>query len=1161
MRWNGGCMDLKKQLGYHLDPPQSSRPELRIVQYINLKLAALGCPIYTGNGQSELNEIAAPLLANHREKDRRLADQPCPADSRIRSFLTRYLGDDLPPGQSVLPAQSFTLDRHGLARALSLPADGDSFSSSVIKSYRLKQGILHNPDKDRRTTQGVFHVTEGGLPVPADKKAVPRRVFAALLQHALKPPAETLRLPFTSSQEKQAELFVSLLLRPAVCPEVAGITAEKSLEVRFFAPGTLVSNLDFVESIFGNAGDPFLPENDAALDVEHWSGHTGCVILAPHLIRLRKKELGLPRWEDATERQRRDGMCWKEEDEFYNDGGAYKITCRDESGVIVTLIADNYFGYCKKEVKTQISFAANLMGRAEEEHAGGALAFTSYDLGDDFIMHVRMEKFNHTFAETVERIGDLMELQPEGHGIDKAYPDLLYVPENARFNLHRQTVTWPHGDGTRTIRLLPRKVYVRPSGYKVRMARFPGQNAWRLIGTVAEGTFCHKPSTVSGGGKSEISKSITDAILHGPVVTANIDEDMDQVEAILKRSYDDRFRPEYRDDRPSRAILSSDRTLGSVIKLLTPSKLEYTAEYNAWLKSIPNYIKELVFVVKRFYLPEWENDWRSHFQVDVVNGQPGWQLKCDGRELVANYIRVGYEKDGSWRVFGLRSDFTPSVKLQMEDDISASIVVPAERLSHLNPDYNNPSVKLVRNCEYRLFQRPDDAIVPGYDAKAEADFARPRNFLSNYQPLTREDAQRLLDDVVVFDRFTRPMQELIRSAATMTEPEYFCCTANPRIVNGKPSKNPRYLEDRRDLSDPQATYLAEVGYRLFRRIPLDEPVHLPVNAVLPGRRNNPPEPEQQVRPLAVFNPIHYLPLPEQFMEFIASMTGKSPSTTGAGSEGALTKGPFNALLPITDLNNALVSYILTGDPCFITAGGHVGPNFRADHDISLLVPEIWCRMGVEERDPHYLIENQFLEKVEDFEYNGKTVEASRLGYRITARFVNFFFGRMFTNPSVLFADEVLRPELQDMDVFVDGIDNIVGTAKRVAELYFEDGSIALACPPIQALLHIMRDGNFGGRDLRHPEVRSLFTRDYLLGSDWYSARLERQQAEDIRRAEQAIRNLEEFLARPSHGDVAAGLGLEERLAAVRQRLQHVQRPEYVEELVGQIGRDQLRLDT
>jgi hypothetical protein len=45
------------------------------------------------------------------------------------------------------------------------------------------------------------------------------------------------------------------------------------------------------------------------------------------------------------------------------------------------------------------------------------------------------------------------------------------------------------------------------------------------------------------------------------------------------------------------------------------------------------------------------------------------------------------------------------------------------------------------------------------------------------------------------------------------------------------------------------------------------------------------------------------------MDFICSLTGKSPSTTGAGSEGALTKAPFNALRPTVDLNNALVSYI------------------------------------------------------------------------------------------------------------------------------------------------------------------------------------------------------------------------------------------------------------
>ena len=54
--------------------------------------------------------------------------------------------------------------------------------------------------------------------------------------------------------------------------------------------------------------------------------------------------------------------------------------------------------------------------------------------------------------------------------------------------------------------------------------------------------------------------------------------------------------------------------------------------------------------------------------------------------------------------------------------------------------------------------------------------------------------------------------------------------------------------------------------RLRRRVPPGDSIYNPVTAVLPGRRNNPPEPG--LRPLAVFNPIHYFELPELFMEFI-----------------------------------------------------------------------------------------------------------------------------------------------------------------------------------------------------------------------------------------------------------------------------------------------------
>ena len=121
-----------------------------------------------------------------------------------------------------------------------------------------------------------------------------------LLKEALSPPDELLKIPFTANLEKPAKMFVSLLLRPTVCPEVPGQDVGKNMEIRFFAPGNLISNLDFVESIFGNGGNPFLAEFDAGLDVEHWTGHTGCVILAPHLPRLTKKAVGLPHYNDAN---------------------------------------------------------------------------------------------------------------------------------------------------------------------------------------------------------------------------------------------------------------------------------------------------------------------------------------------------------------------------------------------------------------------------------------------------------------------------------------------------------------------------------------------------------------------------------------------------------------------------------------------------------------------------------------------------------------------------------------------------------------------------------------------------------------------------------------------------------------------------------------------
>ena len=714
-------------------------------------------------------------------------------------------------------------------------------------------------------------------------------------------------------------------------------------------------------------------------------------------------------------------------------------------------------------------------------------------------------------------------------------------------------MSWPSAGGQRTLKLLADKVYVRPSGYKVRMEQPAANRAWRLIGTVAEGTLCHKPSTVSGGGKSEISKSISDAIIHGPVFTADFKKDFDQVAALLSRDYSDRFKDPSKAGSDKRTILCQERSLGSVIKLFTPSERDYTDAFNQWLLSIPQYILELLFVVKRFYKPSWGDNWRENFSVDIINGTPGNELKCHNRKLVSNFLRVGYDADGSWRVFGLRKDFHPAAKVQMEDDITASVVVPAEKLRHLNPDYGNLSVKFVFNCETRLFQRPDEAIHRGYDKQAEQDLSEPGNFLSNFAPLRQEDAQALAEDAIGFVKYTEPMRRLILEAAKNGGTEYFASSCHPRIVDGQPSKNPRYLQKRPDLANPRETYLAEMAARLQRRLPLDAPVYTPVNAVVPGRRNNPPDPVSRIRSLAVFNPIHYLELPELFMEFISSMTGKSPSTTGAGSEGALTKGPFNALPPIIDLNAALVSYALTGYDVFISSAGYIGPKVRVDHDVSLLIPEVWCRMTPAERKPAFLIENGYLEKCEDLVFDNKKVSASRLGWRMTASFVRTFFGRVFNYPHAVFTEEILRPEKQDLAVFADGMDNIVTTHKDVAARYFADGSVEWACPPLHALLHIMMHGHHQGRDANHPEFRALFTRENVMASDWYAARLAAKQEHDVRLWRDHANYLQNFLKKKNYVDEAKRLGIAGKLDDAWAMYHKVKAPAYVEELKGSIG--------
>jgi hypothetical protein len=1147
-------------------PDVHTTPETHTTEAIALRLSALGLPLPPGAEADPALQLATPILARNREMSRRLADRPCAADRRIQAFLDAFLSEA--PVQPQLPRRTLVLDEPGLARELTLPRGGDHFSSRLVDSYRLANGVLHNPVNDRRTTAGVFHVAEGGLPIQDDKLAVPNAVYARLLEKALQPPAEDLVLPWTADAPEPARIWVSILLRPVVVPATAATPVARSMETRFIVPGGLVSNLDFVETVFGNAGDPYLPENDASLDPGSWTGHTGCVILAPHLTGLTKRELGLPHVDDATTRQKRDGMCWTTPDELYNGGKAFKVTARDARGVVVTVIADNYFGYCKKEVKTQISYAANLFGMSEEEHSGGAVCYPAYNLGQEYT-----DEFtpgDYSLRDVLATNPDRFEQRPEGHLVDTVLPQLTLVPCQSSFSIPRRTITWTGRDGERyEIPLDADRVYMTPNGYRVfAKPREADPTQWHLLGISPISTQCHKPATVSGGGKSEISKSLMDAVVFSHATTLGFDSDMDAVAELIDTDYSHRYRDPARGP-DTRSVLSPERTLGSVIKLLTPNE-DFTDEYNDWLEGIPAHVKELVYLVKKYYEPEWGDDWRSHFTVSTINGREGSRVRLDDELVIVNMLRMGFTGDGSWRLFSLRPDFSPAVKVQSEDDITASVVLP-EKLAPLDfgqhrglaeaqrhaRDRDAVSRKYVVNCEQMLFQRPDDAIHRGYDKQAERDLATPGTFLSNFQPLTRADAAEMVRDAVSFSRFTAPMADLIGEfAASDDGPDYVVSSSEPRLVDGRPTKNPRYLQARPDIANPTATALADVASHLAMKRPLDEFAPLPVDIVAAGRRNNPPEPGHPA--LCSYNPLHYMELPELFMEFISSMTGKSPSTTGAGSEGALTKGPFNMLPSIIDLNAAFLSYALTGYDGWVSGAGYIGPNIRVDHDFSLLVPELFARMWPSERDAGSLIENGLLERVPDVERDGMTVEASRLGYRMNHRFATTFFGRIFLHPETVFTDEMLAPELQDPDVYADSVEVIVETHRRVAQSYIDDGTIELAVPPLRALLQYMALGKTDeGWTLRSPELRSQFTRDSVLAGDWYAERLEAKRAYDVQHYERSVAGLERFLAEDVNADTADRLHVQRRLEDVTAELARVSAPTYTSELVGTLGRQPL----
>ena len=329
-----------------------------------------------------------------------------------------------------------------------------------------------------------------------------------------------------------------------------------------------------------------------------------------------------------------------------------------------------------------------------------------------------------------------------------------------------------------------------------------------------------------------------------------------------------------------------------MIQLLTPSS-EHTDEHNAWLRALPQTIRQLVFTVKRYYLPEWGGEWRKHFSVDRVNGFWGHELKFDNQKLVSNYLRVGFDAGRLLAHLQIAARFLSrgqSAGGRRHHGFGGAAAREPERFGSRNMP--NPSVKLVKNCE--------TASLPAArrrDSSRRRPASRGRYRQPGHVSLELRAVQRRAGGA---DRGPRGGVRQVHRADEASA-RGISSTRRPtslRRLVGASARGGRQAVQESALSAEAAGSGESARDAIWpksrrgwsAKFPRSGRCIFPVNAVLAGRRNNPPDPEIGLPPLAVYNPIHYQELPELFMEFISSLTGKSPSTTGFGSEGALTKG-------------------------------------------------------------------------------------------------------------------------------------------------------------------------------------------------------------------------------------------------------------------------------
>ena len=359
-------------------------------------------------------------------------------------------------GAPRLPASTFVLDRAGLARAMSLPPDSNSFSSPVSALLSRAAG---------RAAQSLERPPHHARRLPHRRRRLPdSRRQASRARSRLSPPCSPRRFVRRATCSRclspRASRTGASLRFPTAAP--AGLPGHRNRPARRWKRASSLPAAWSAISISSNASSAMAairicPENDAALDVS--------ALDRPH--RLRDPRTASGRHEEiragpaACERRHRPPAARRHVLERPQTSSTTTATLsssarRDHRGVMVTIIADNYYGYCKKEVKTQISYAANLFGLAEEEHAGGAIAFATYVLGTEFFAGRTVSLKKATFEQAMACSATSSSAGRRGMESIAAFQDVFYIPEDSIFTLRDGFVRWQRDGRTHSLRCTPR---------------------------------------------------------------------------------------------------------------------------------------------------------------------------------------------------------------------------------------------------------------------------------------------------------------------------------------------------------------------------------------------------------------------------------------------------------------------------------------------------------------------------------------------------------------------------------------------------------------------------------------------------------------------------------------------------------------------------------